>query len=245
MIPVYICDDQQIFQQKIREIVDKYIFIEDNTYEIKLVTAEPKALLTSVAEKIQRGVYFLDVELIGSEYDGFKLAQEIRKLDTRGFIIFITSHHELAFETFKYRVEAMDYIVKDDATHLQQRIYDCMRSVSKRMLEEREVSLDFFAVKIGSETQHLPYQDILFFETSTQKHRIIVHTETLQLEFFANLQDIEEQLPSYFLRTHRSYLVNTSKISTINYKTNEIVLVNEQVCLLSRKLKNELKSIIK
>lgn len=46
--------------------------------------------------------------------NGFELAQEIRKFDPRGFIIFITTHAELSYMTFTYKVEALDYIIKDD-----------------------------------------------------------------------------------------------------------------------------------
>lgn len=243
MIPIYICDDQQIYQEQIKDILEKYIFIEDNSYEIKLVTDKPTLLLDELSHQIQRGVYFLDVEILGSEYDGFTLAQEIRKLDTRGFIVFITSHEELAFETFRYRLEALDYIVKDDTQRIQQRIYDCMRSISRRMNEEREVSIDYFPVKIGSEIQHVPYQDILFFETSPQKHRILLHTETMMLEFFGKLQEIEEMLPTYFMRSHRSYIVNTRKIATIDSKNSLVILKTKHECPIARNMKAAFKSL--
>ena len=243
MIPIFICDDQAVFLKQIESIIEKYIFIEDNNYQIACATHDPVILLEQLSSKIQRGIYFLDVSLRHDKYNGFTLAQEIRKLDSRGFIIFITSHDELAFETFRYRLEAMDYIVKGDSVQVQQRVFDCMRSVSRRLLESREVSLDYFPVKIGTETQFVPYDDILYFETSTQKHRILLHTKTMHLEFFSKLQDIAEQLPAYFKRSHRSFIVNTQKITKIDFKEHCIYIQDIYTCPLARNNKQAFRAL--
>ena len=43
---------------------------------------------------------------------GLELAVKLREYDPRGFIVFITAHDDMMFETFRYRLEALDYIVK-------------------------------------------------------------------------------------------------------------------------------------
>ena len=57
---------------------------------------------------------FLDVELKNEPMDGFGLGKIIRETDPRGFIIYVTAFEELAFETFRYHLEALDYIIKGD-----------------------------------------------------------------------------------------------------------------------------------
>ena len=51
------------------------------------------------------GIYFLDVDL-KSDINGIKLGSKIREKDTRGFIIFTTTHLEMSYFAFKYKVEA-------------------------------------------------------------------------------------------------------------------------------------------
>lgn len=54
---------------------------------------------------------FLDIQL-EADINGIKLASEIRKHDPVGNIIFVTSHSELTYLTFVYKVAAMDFILK-------------------------------------------------------------------------------------------------------------------------------------
>lgn len=64
--------------------------------------------------------------------NGLVLANKIREYDSRGFIIFITSHSEMSFLTFKYKVEALDFILKDHPQYLQQQICECMEHVVQK-----------------------------------------------------------------------------------------------------------------
>ena len=56
-----------------------------------------------------------DIQL-EADINGIKLGSEIRKYDPIGNIIFVTSHSELTYLTFVYKVSAMDFIFKDDPT---------------------------------------------------------------------------------------------------------------------------------
>ena len=49
------------------------------------------------------GCYFLDIQL-EVDINGIKLGSEIRKYDPIGNIIFVTSHSELTYLTFVYKV---------------------------------------------------------------------------------------------------------------------------------------------
>ena len=65
---------------------------------------------------------------IRSDINGIKLGSEIRKYDPIGNIIFVTSHSELTYLTFVYKVSAMDFIFKDDPNQLKTRIIDCIET---------------------------------------------------------------------------------------------------------------------
>ena len=66
------------------------------------------------SESIAIGVLVDMANDLGADINGINLGEEIRQLDPTGYIIFITTHAELSHLTFKYKVEALDYIIKDD-----------------------------------------------------------------------------------------------------------------------------------
>ena len=110
MIPVYICDDEAPIRQRLEQIVAGQIMILDSDMGPVRTVEEPDELLRLQKEDSVPAVYFLDIDFPG-KISGLELAQKLRQYDPRGFIVFITAHHDLAFETFRLRLEALDYIV--------------------------------------------------------------------------------------------------------------------------------------
>ena len=113
MIPIYLCEDDKNQLDLLASTIEKYIFIQGYDMEIVCRAASPHALLSALAPKAETAVYFLDIQL-GSDMDGIELAAKIRKNDPRAFIIFTTTHSEMAMTTFRYQVEPLDFLVKDD-----------------------------------------------------------------------------------------------------------------------------------
>ena len=113
MLKVYICEDIEVQRNRMTKIVENMIYIENFDMEIEVVTNDPHEILSVVQEIDEVGIYFLDIDL-QTDMDGLELAKEIRKYDPRGFIIFVTTHSEMSFMTFVYKLEAMDFILKDE-----------------------------------------------------------------------------------------------------------------------------------
>lgn len=71
--------------------------------EIALATDDPYEVIEKSKEMNDVGCYFLDIQL-EADINGIKLGSEIRKYDPIGNIIFVTSHSELTYLTFVYKV---------------------------------------------------------------------------------------------------------------------------------------------
>ena len=106
MIPVYLCDDEPSVRRAVRSELEKEILISGYDMEVVCDPGSPRKLLDAARENGKRGIYFLDVDLKDGKYTGFTLGQEIRREDTRGFLVYVTAFGELAFETFRYKLEA-------------------------------------------------------------------------------------------------------------------------------------------
>lgn len=181
------------------------------------------------------GLYFLDIDL-NSNINGIKLAEEIRKYDPRGFIIFITTHAEMSYLTFLYKVEAMDYIIKDDNLNIQTRIHECILNACERCTNIRRNSQENFNFKIQDKYISIELNEIIFFETSTTVHKLVLHSQNRQIEFYGRIKEIEKKLDSRFIRCHRSYLINKYNIKEIDLKKRIVYMSNGEECLVSSRL---------
>lgn len=232
MLKVYICEDNKEHKENIRKIVENTIVIEDYDMEVELVTDNPFEIIKSIEENGGTGVYFLDVDL-KCEINGIQLAEKIREIDPQGFIIFVTTHAEMSYLTFMYKIEAMDYIIKDNYKNIRERIKDCIEHVNLKY-SSKVNSTEVFSITVDDKMINLPYNEILFFETSTTIHRIIVRCVDRQIEFYGRMKELEEKLKQYdFCRCHTSFLVNKKNIKEIDKKNRIAYMINGDECLIS------------
>lgn len=116
-----ICEDDRRFRENINKVVNREIIINDYNVKISLVTDKEEEILNYVKNHLyDENIYFLDIEL-NTKNEGIDLARKIREYDKRGYIVFITSHEELAILTYKYKLAAFDYIVKSTFENLKKR----------------------------------------------------------------------------------------------------------------------------
>ena len=110
MLKIFVCEDNIEQKEKLKNIIENIILIENYDMNLELATGDPHKILNYLKSTETSGIYFLDVDL-HCDINGIQLAEQIRKYDPRGFIIFITTHAEMSYLTFIYKVEAMDYII--------------------------------------------------------------------------------------------------------------------------------------
>ncbi|WPC43940.1 LytTR family DNA-binding domain-containing protein [Clostridium sp. JS66] len=235
MIKIYICEDIEEHRNRIRRIVKDIILEEELDMTIEIASPNPMEVLNKAKENDKDiSLYFLDVGL-NSDINGITLASKIREFDEKGFIVFVTTHGEMSYLTFTYKVEAMDYIIKDDYSNMAERIKQCILETKKRYLKSDEDDGEIFTIRKEDKVINVKYKDILFFETSDTIHKIILHAINRQVEFYGKMKDIEETLDERFIRFHRAYLVNKDNISEVDKKNRIIHMINGEICYSSAK----------
>ena len=237
MLDIYVCEEDAAQRKSITQIIHNTILIEELDMRFVLDTADPYALLDAVKNSQNTGIYFLDIDL-KSDMNGMKLAQQIRTFDPRGFIIFVTAHSELSYMTFQYRVEAMDFLLKDTPAETKVKIRECLLHALERHTLHTNKTHKTYTIKTGEREIHIDYHDILFFETSGNIHKVILHAKDRQIEFSATMKELEQTLDKNFIRCHRSFLANRNNIKEVDQKKRTIYFVNGETCLMSvRKMK--------
>ena len=240
MLKIYICEDIEVQRNQMQQVIENIILMEELDMELCCVSENPHKILEKVKESEAVGIYFLDIDL-GADMTGLTLAQEIRKYDPRGFIIFITAHSEMSYMTFIYKLEALDFILKDAPEELGKRVYECILKANQRFASANNKVKANFSVKVNEKVFTVDYNEILFFETSPNVHKIILHCKNRQMEFLGKIKEIEKEVDGRFYRCHRSFLVNRDNIREIDFQKRVIYMVNGDECLISSRMMKGLK----
>lgn len=235
MLNIFVCEDDAVQRKSIVQIIKNTVLIEELDMQLILDTPNPYELLETVKTNQNTGIYFLDIDL-KCDMNGMKLAQQIRLYDPRCFIIFVTSHSELSYMTFQYRVEAMDFVLKDNPAEAKVKIRECLLNALERYTLQTNKTHKVYTIEIGDRRISVDYNDILFFETSSNIHKVILHAKDRQIEFSSTIKELEKILDDTFVRCHRSFLVNKSNIQEIDTKNRIIYFINGETCLMSTRM---------
>lgn len=123
MIDIFICEDNKKHLNILRSCISNFILMEGFDMQIIQATPDPHTILKELTNAENTGLFFLDIDL-KSDMNGLMLAQKIRQIQPRCFIVFITSHSEMSFLTFQYKAEALDFIIKDTTEHIKAKIHE-------------------------------------------------------------------------------------------------------------------------
>lgn len=239
MMEIIICEDDLSQRKKIEKIIIEEASASKYDLKIVLSASKPNEVIDYITISNKSGfIYFLDVELNDS-INGIELAKIIRMYDPKGYIVFITSHAELTLLTFEYKVQALDYILKFDTKNLQAKIIECLSVVNNANQKINSIEKKYISIDGGNRIINLNIEDIIFFETY-KDHRIRVHTLDEIIEFYGSLKEIAEMLPSYFYKSHRSYIVNINYIKEIDKKTGIMDMKNGEKCYISKRYMKEI-----
>lgn len=238
MIPIYICDDEKPVSKRLEHIISNQITILNGDMGPVRVADTPEKLLDLQREDRIPAVYFLDIDFPG-RMSGLELAQKLRLHDPRGFIIFITAHNDLAFETFRLRLEALDYIVKGDYNAMAVRVRECLISIQERLVSEQPKNGRYCTIRLFDTIRHIPVETILYFEALGFKHTLCLHLDQELLEFNSSLEHFAGEMGEDFWRCHRGFLVNRNRIQAVDLKHQTVLMDNGEECPLSRRAETE------
>lgn len=242
MIPIYICDDDPVWLNLLKKEIEAFICQKGTNMKIVCSSDAPEKLLKYLNDHpAGHSIYILDVNL-KAELDGMGLALKIREKDPRGFIIFVTIHADMAVKTFTYKLEAMDYIIKDGTDengrpNLNQQVFSCLLRVVDLISNCPHALSGTISVRCNGSDHIISVNDIMFIETIKRSHKLRINLANSSLEISSSLSDMESLLGDDFFMCHKTCLVNLRKIKEVPYTKSEIIMENGAYCPCSiRKL---------
>lgn len=217
MFRIAICDDEDIFLEKVFEMVIEYK--EKNLLDISVNKFIDSSEFIEQTENYD--LVFLDV---GMPYiDGFEVAQRINKVNPECYICFITSMKEEGYKG--YRVNAKNFLIKP-VNYMMVR-----NEVEKAMndLKERKSNNVIFNVDYNKKIS-INVSEIVSIEASGRKCN--VHCLDRTVEIREKFKKVYNRLDKKcFMSPHRSYIVNMLNIK--NYNNKEIIMTENSIVPIS------------
>ncbi|MCL2500565.1 MAG: LytTR family DNA-binding domain-containing protein [Defluviitaleaceae bacterium] len=234
MLDIYICEDDVKQRESTAAFIRNYCAVQGMDAGIALASADPYEIFDAYEKTRNPALFFLDIDL-GVGINGIELACKIREQGRIAFIVFFTTHSEMTPLTFRYKVEALDFIVKDNTDNIKGRIAECVETALARYVIKTAGKTVKLAT--GGKTILLDPDEIILIETTHIRHKLRLHARNRILEFNAEMKDMEALFKSdaRFIRCHKSYIINKHKIEAVNKKGNTVTLTGGNECPLSRK----------
>ena len=171
------------------------------------------------------GLLFLDIRmplLSGIEW--------LRSLPTPPLVIFTTAFREYAIEAFD--LNAVDYLLKPFSFP---RFAQAVQKALDRYYPATGTTTGDLFLRDGVKWLRISIDNIFYIEAMREYVKVVT-TEGAHL-IHQSMKSMEEQLPAdLFLRIHKSYIVATSRIQSMEGRE---VLVGKQRLPVSRQLKKE------
>ena len=220
---IAICDDEQQAAEKTTGILNTLTGKE--AFDITVCASGEELIEKHDEERFD--IIFLDIMLGGM--NGMEAAKRIRNTDRRVIIVFLTNFQEFAAQG--YEVGAFRYFVKNQSDSFYEEKF-------REVIAEYYINHKTFEIIGKNLRSYILLNDIYYLEVHSK--RITVHTADAVYEYTGTLSEAEGQIMSgnIFVRSHKSYLVNVSKIASIGRST--VVLKNGAELALSRTCKKRL-----
>lgn len=212
-----VIDDEPLAQDLIASYIEKTPFME----LVGKFNSAQDAIKTILEDSID--IVFLDIHM--PQLSGMEFA---RIVPSSCRIIFTTAYDRYAIEGF--RINALDYLMKPIS--YEEFVSSANRAMEwaelRRKAEETDNDKQHIIVKSEYKYMQIAIKDIVFIEGLKDYVKIYLEDEKNPVTTLMSMKTLERFLPeTKFLRVHRSFIVNTSKIKII--ERNRIVFGNHYI----------------
>ena len=114
-----------------------------------------------------------------------------------------------------------------------QQLFNSRRELEEMKEERKKMEISFLELTSNRKSVRIPYDEIVYIESLADY--VKVHTTTKkEISSKEKISVLEELLPEFFIRIHRSFIVNRAKVT--GFDNNEIEL-GETVLTIGRSFK--------
>lgn len=243
-----IVDDEPLARLRLKTLISGY----PEKFEV-IGEAENGEEAIKKINQLHPDFIFLDIQM--PEINGFEV---LKKLDYLPKIIFCTAFDEFALQAFD--TNCIDYLVKpltkerfaktiekiDQFNDVESTI-NIEKLIEQFNREYKKNDATSIPVKVGDKVIFVRLDEVSYFQADEKYVSLVTkHAKSYTLD--SSLKRLEEKLPDYFIRVHKSYLVNKNLLKEIRkHFNNRFVLIlddyNQNKITSGRSYYTEIKSM--
>jgi len=182
--------------------------------------------------QLQPDVIFLDIEMPG--LNGFEVLEQLDKMP---IVIFCTAFDQYSLKAFE--TNSVDYLLKPVRLERLQQTVDKLSSLKNNLSSNAIMSVlkDFYAqkeekkvtsitVKKGDKLVFIKLDEVTHFEADEKYVTVHTNKESHLLE--QSLSQLELKLPEYFIRVHRSVILNKNQVLEVQkyFNSRFVITIN-------------------
>ena len=210
MLYIYICEDEEVQLNYIREMITEYI--ADQRIDARIVAArqDPEEIMAELHDYCQPAIFFIDIQLDGYDMDGFDLAGRLYIENPELKVVFVSNYENIVFDAYEYTPLwfVRKSMLERDMTKALQKYFNM--TVKTQLRYRMEDGFGFLDVRM---------ELILYAECS--RHTIMIHMRNQSsFQQYGSLKTLEEKWKGYgFIRIHKNYLVNAKYVAEVGVRT--------------------------
>ncbi|HTD41616.1 MAG TPA: LytTR family DNA-binding domain-containing protein [Mucilaginibacter sp.] len=199
-----VVDDEPIARKLLQE------YIEETDFLILVGIAENPLKAIPLLKEQEIDLVFLDVNM--PKMSGMEFLKSSTNLP---MIIMTTAYGQYALEG--YEMAVVDYLVKPFS--LERFIKASQKALELKILRQKKNTTEqtepgYFYVKCNNKIERIVYDDLLYIEAMA--NYITLYTVLGKFVVYLTIKGILEKLPKQnFIQVHKSMVVNTDKIKSI------------------------------
>lgn len=206
MIKCLVIDDEPLALQQLASYVEKI------PYFTLVAQCHGAVEAREIIDRERVDAIFVDINM--PDINGMDF---VKQLSAPPIVVFTTAYSEYAVDG--YKVDAVDYLLKpfglDDfkraATKVKKR-YELENNAAAQQTADDD---DSIFLKTEHRVIRANIADIRYVEGMSEYLKIYIEGQR-PIIMLLSMKKLEERLPSYFMRIHRSYIVNMKKVSEVS-----------------------------
>lgn len=241
---IYVVEDDNLYRKRIVHYIEYY---HSNTFHYKLSPLDNHLLFMEEIPELNisdNDVFFLDIDL-KTQYSGIDLANQIRQINSKCNIIFLTSFEDKAISIINSDIFPLGYLVKNpiDSSELKATIESVLMKVENMTKSIWRNDLDIITFMNGYESIYVNCKEVLYIESlKGLKSRVLIKTLAEELVIEGKIGKIKNNLKQpYLFSSLQSYIINLENITTINRKNGTITFAGDQDLFVGTRIIDKVK----
>jgi DNA-binding LytR/AlgR family response regulator len=206
-----IVDDEPIARKVLQEYIEEIEFLE--------LAGQAENPLKAMAILNAQDIDILLLDINMPKINGIDFLKSSRNTAS---VIITTAYAEYAVES--YGLDVLDYLVKPIGFDRFLKACNKAREVAewkKLSKGQPQKPNGHFFIKANNQIEKVFYDDLLYAEAML--NYVMLYTAARKMMVYVTIKSLEEQLPAdQFIKVHKSFILNISKVKSIEGNTLDI-----------------------